>query len=99
MAITNNITKEESYKKLKEEYDGYHFSIDSDGLYNPFSVLNTLSSKQFSSYWFETGTPSFLVYQLKKTGYRLENITKESLLRSNLCELVSRDSLLGNLHL
>jgi hypothetical protein len=64
---------------LKEEYDGYHFSIDSDGLYNPFSVLNTLSSKQFSSYWFETGTPSFLVYQLKKTGYSLENITKESL--------------------
>lgn len=79
LATTNNITKEESYKKLKEEYDGYHFSIDSDGLYNPFSVLNTLSSKQFSSYWFETGTPSFLVYQLKKTGYRLENITKESL--------------------
>jgi hypothetical protein len=79
LATTNNITKEESYKKLKEEYDGYHFSIDSDGLYNPFSVLNTLSSKQFSSYWFETGTPSFLVYQLKKTGYSLENITKESL--------------------
>lgn len=79
LAITNNITKEECYKKLKEEYDGYHFSIDSDGLYNPFSVLNTLSSKQFSSYWFETGTPSFLVYQLKKTGYSLENITKESL--------------------
>ena len=79
LATTNNITKEECYKKLKEEYDGYHFSIDSDGLYNPFSVLNTLSSKQFSSYWFETGTPSFLVYQLKKTGYSLENITKESL--------------------
>lgn len=79
LATTNNITKDECYKKLKEEYDGYHFSIDSDGLYNPFSVLNTLSSKQFSSYWFETGTPSFLVYQLKKTGYRLENITKESL--------------------
>ena len=76
LATTNNITKEESYKKLKEEYDGYHFSTDSDGLYNPFSVLNTLSSKQFSSYWFETGTPSFLVYQLKKTGYILENITK-----------------------
>ena len=79
LATTNNITKEECYKKLKEEYDGYHFSIDSDGLYNPFSVLNTLSSKQFSSYWFETGTPSFLVYQLKKTGYSLENLTKESL--------------------
>lgn len=79
LATTNNITKEECYKKLKEEYDGYHFSIDSDGLYNPFSVLNTLSSKQFSSYWFETGTPSFLVYQLKKTGYSLDNLTKESL--------------------
>jgi len=42
-------------------------------------VLNTLSSGQFCDYWFETGTPSFLVYQLKKTEYPLENMTEEEL--------------------
>jgi hypothetical protein len=48
-------------------------------MYNPFSVLNTLSSCRFRDYWFETGTPSFLVYQLKKTEYPLENMTTEEL--------------------
>ena len=42
-------------------------------------MLNTLSSGQFRDYWFETGTPSFLVYQLKKTEYPLENMTEEEL--------------------
>ena len=48
-------------------------------MYNPFSVLNTLASGQFRDYWFETGTPSFLVYQLKKTGFPLAKMTEEEL--------------------
>ena len=79
VAIENNMTKEECYERLKTDFDGYHFTIPSKGMYNPFSVLNTLSSKQFRDYWFETGTPSFLVYQLKKTNYSLDDITKENL--------------------
>lgn len=79
LAIENNMTKEECYERLKTDFDGYHFTIPSKGIYNPFSVLNTLSSKQFRDYWFETGTPSFLVYQLKKTNYSLDDITKENL--------------------
>ena len=75
----NSLTKEECYARLKRDFDGYHFSWDSPGMYNPFSVLNTLSSRQFRDYWFETGTPSFLVYQLKKTGYPLANMTEEEL--------------------
>ena len=78
LAEANNMTKEECYERLRRDFDGYHFSkYAKEGMYNPFSVLNTLSSQVFNDYWFETGTPSFLVYQLKKTCYPLENMTTE----------------------
>ena len=79
LADANHLTKEECYGRLSEDYDGYHFDIDTPGIYNPFSLLNTLKNKKFSDYWFETGTPSFLVYQLKKTGYPLDAMTEEEL--------------------
>ena len=79
LADANKMTKEACYDRMKEDYDGYHFDIDTPGMYNPFSVLNTLSKCRFRDYWFETGTPSFLVYQLKKTGYPLDNMTEDEL--------------------
>ena len=79
LAEANSMTKEACYLRLKTDFDGYHFCMDSPGMYNPFSMLNTLASRQFRDYWFETGTPSFLVYQLKKTGYPLANMTTEEL--------------------
>ena len=79
LAEANGMTQEECYARLKRDFDGYHFTIGSPGMYNPFSMLNTLASQQFRDYWFETGTPSFLVYQLKKTGYPLESMTTEEL--------------------
>ena len=79
LAEANLLTKEACYERLRRDFDGYHFSMESVGMYNPFSVLNTLSSQRFRDYWFETGTPSFLVYQLKKTCYPLENMTTEEL--------------------
>lgn len=84
LAEANGLTHEECYKKLAKDYDGYHFDYNTPGIYNPFSVLNTLSSGQFRDYWFETGTPSFLVYQLKKTEYPLENMTEEELTTDTL---------------
>ncbi len=79
LADANGMTKEDCYEKLAQDYDGYHFDHNTPGVYNPFSVLNTLASGQFRDYWFETGTPSFLVYQLKKTGYSLDAMTEEEL--------------------
>ncbi len=73
----NGLTKEECYVKLKEQYDGYHFDYDTVGLYNPFSIFNTSSKLKFSAYWSETATPSFLVYLLKHSNYRLDRITEE----------------------
>lgn len=84
LAEANGLTHEECYKKLAKDYDGYHFDDDTPGIYNPFSVLNTLSSAQFRDYWFETGTPSFLVYQLQKTDYSLDAMTTEELTADTL---------------
>ncbi len=80
LAGANNMTKAECYEQLRRNFDGYHFSrLSKEGMYNPFSVLNTLSSQAFNDYWFETGTPTFLIYQLKKTNYPLEAMTQEEL--------------------
>jgi len=79
LATANDMTKEECYEELRLQYDGYHFRQNAEGMYNPFSLLNTLSYQTFSDYWFETGTPSYLVYQLQRTNYRLDRITQEPL--------------------
>ncbi|MBR1800294.1 MAG: ATP-binding protein [Bacteroidaceae bacterium] len=85
LAQNNNLTLEECYERLRRDFDGYHFNeYTKEGIYNPFSVLNTLNSLVFRDYWFETGTPSFLVYQLKKTGYPLEAMTQEELTADTL---------------
>ena len=76
LASANGISSEECYAKLKRLYDGYHFNEDAPGVYNPFSLLNTFKSNKFRMYWFETGTPTFLVRYLKKGRYNLDNISK-----------------------
>ncbi len=77
LASANGLNKEKCYEKLRTMYDGYHFCEDAPGVYNPFSLLNTLKSKRFRMYWFETGTPIFLVRYLKKGNYNLEGISKD----------------------
>ena len=72
LAEANDMTKEECVEKLRKEYDGYHFEETAPGMYNPFSVLNTLKRKKFGSYWFETGTPTYLVTLLRQHDYSLE---------------------------
>ena len=62
------MTEEEAKAKLKELYDGYHFNEDCVDIYNPFSILNTFAKKRFGDYWFETGTPTFLVELMKGCG-------------------------------
>lgn len=79
MAEANGISKEECYEKLKKTYDGYHFEADTVGIYNPYSLLNALSSKAFKDYWFETGTPSYLIERLKLTNYPLFNLGTEEI--------------------
>lgn len=62
---------EQVCKSLRERYDGYHFTEDSNGLYNPFSLLNTFARMKFGNYWFETGPPSYLAQLLKQNKCNL----------------------------
>ena len=58
LAAAQKMTYEQAAAELKECYDGYHFVENTEGIYNPFSVLNTFYKMKFGSYWFETGTPT-----------------------------------------
>lgn len=82
----NSMTEEETRNSLQVWYDGYHFSEVGVDIYNPFSLLNTFAEMRFGSYWFETGTPTFLVELLKNGRYDLQRLTQET---------VSSDSLSG----
>ena len=62
---TNGYTYDEALAELKKRYDGYHFSMSLTDIYNPFSLLNCLSDSHYGSYWFESGTPTFLVELLR----------------------------------
>ena len=74
LAEVNELTKEQAYDRLRSEYDGYHFCENVSGIYNPFSVLSTLRKNRFGNYWFETGTPTYLVELLKKSDFQLDRI-------------------------
>jgi len=77
MAEANELTLEECLGKLEKTYDGYHFHPSSAGVYNPFSLLSALRSKEFRFFWFETGTPSFLVEVMKQTDYDVTRLAEE----------------------
>lgn len=74
LAETNELTCEETLNKMTALYDGYHFCEFAEGVFNPFSVLNVFDGYKFSNYWFQTGTPTFLVELLKKSEYDLRTL-------------------------
>lgn len=76
-AEAQGLTYDAFCDKLREYYDGYHFTHNSIGMYNPFSLLNAFKRKEFGSYWFETGTPTYLVKLLQKHHYNLERMAYE----------------------
>jgi hypothetical protein len=59
-------TTSEVVARLRDAYDGYHFCGDSEGLFNPFSLLNAFKQNEIGSYWFRSGTPTSLIEMLKK---------------------------------
>ena len=77
LASANGDSESETIDKLRMCYGGYHFEKNSEGIYNPFSVLNTLAKLRYKAYWFEPGTPTFLIELLKEHGSRLPNLSKE----------------------
>ena len=74
LAVKLNISSEEVLLKLKENYDGYHFTYPSPDIYNPFSLLNAFADGKFGSYWFGSGTPTYLIKMLGKFGVNPSDI-------------------------
>ena len=62
------LSREETFAKLKENYEGYHFTWPSPDIYNPFSLLNAFSDGEIKPYWFGSGTPTYLIEMLRKFG-------------------------------
>ncbi|MDE5611985.1 MAG: ATP-binding protein [Odoribacter sp.] len=74
LAEKQGMSYEEVCEEVQECYDGYHFCENTVGIYNPFSLLNTFKHMKFRSYWFETGTPTYLVELLKMHHYSLNEM-------------------------
>lgn len=87
LAENNDTDYEGAVKLLKDNYDGYHFTKNSPDIYNPFSLLWAMADGEIGSYWFQSGTPEFLVRQIQKGNSFLpemfEETVDESILTSN----------------
>ena len=73
-ASSLGITRDEAMDGLSRQYDGYHFTWPSPDIFNPFSLLNALQDKDFRSYWFESGTTTFIVNMLRQYGNEFTDI-------------------------
>lgn len=79
LAERRKMTAEECEAALRKQYDGYYFHPDSESVYNPYSLFGALLDKDFGSYWFETGTPTFLTGKCKDTGFDVRKLTDGTL--------------------
>lgn len=77
------ISIDECLQLLIKRYDGYHFHPEGVGVFNPFSLLKAFYERDFGSYWFETGTPTFLVKKLKETAFDIRKFTDGTLYASD----------------
>jgi len=75
-ASRNEISREEAMAKLKNHYDGYHFSRKSPDVYNPFSLIMALDTAELKSYWFSTGTPTYLIEQMRHFNVSPQKISE-----------------------
>ncbi|GHT04239.1 ATPase AAA [Bacteroidia bacterium] len=74
LAEKTDKTYNETLIEMKKRYDGYHFAKESEDIYNPFSLLNTFAKLDFGNYWYQTGTPTFLVTMLKDINFDIRKI-------------------------
>ena len=75
MSVANRCSLKEMKLQLKKQYDGYHFSKQMTGIYNPFSLLNALKNQDIRNYWFKTGTPTYLIRLMEHFDEKLDELT------------------------
>ena len=76
LASKLKLTREETIQELKNHYDGYHFTWPSPDIYNPFSLLNCFADGKTKSYWFGSGTPTYLINMMRKFGVKPSQLGK-----------------------
>ena len=77
LAESCGFSESETLAELKRMYDGYHFSGEGEGMYNPFSLLHCFNECKFGNYWFESGTPTFLINKLNASNFDIRQFTDE----------------------
>lgn len=70
-----HLSVDETFELLKRKYDGYHFSKNSEDVYNPFSLIKALASGDIGDYWFDSGTPTYIIKLLQKYNVGLRDLT------------------------
>lgn len=83
LATRMELPREQALAQLKRNYDGYHFTWPSPDIYNPFSLLNAFADGKMDSYWFGSGTPTYLIEMLKKFDVLPSTIGGEEVLPSD----------------
>ena len=79
LAEEQELSVEQCLAELKRMYDGYRFHEKGEEVYNPFSLLNAFFAKSFGSYWFESGTPTFLVKMLRSHHFDVRRFTNKTI--------------------
>ena len=88
-AQSMHVSVDEMKRMLKEKYDGYHFGRKMTDIYNPFSLLNALDSKELNNYWFASGTPTYLVRLLNHTHENLNELTDKYYLPADFIDYMA----------
>ena len=76
MALKENSSCEQVLAEAKKMYDGYHFTASMVDIYNPFSLLNAFAQQRFDSYWYQSGTPTFLIKMLETSQVDLPDLSE-----------------------
>ena len=82
LAQMQNMDRSECLQQLKQTYDGYRFHPDGEEVYNPYSLLNSFADGEFGSYWFATGTPSFLISKLRRDCFDVRKLDNRTIYAS-----------------
>lgn len=86
LAVQKGIDSDGVLTKLKAMYDGYHFTASMVDVYNPFSLLNAFYDGNFRSYWYQSGTPTFLIKQLENNHVELPDLSEGKIIATSLSD-------------
>lgn len=87
LALSQKKTKEEMYDTLKWKYDGFHFARESEGVYNPYSLIRVLETQELNSYWFASATPSALFKLMKSFKPDILKLNRTEYVKSSAFDL------------